>query len=217
VLTLYQAEWCPYSSAVREVLTELGLDFVARQVEPEPEQRATLLGLSGKSSIPVLETEDGELFRGAREIFRYLETREGWEYADEHRRQWIAHADARKSDAASRILKRFRVDRPGPPVTAGPDEAEVVNVPDESRYELRLGDRRLGYARTTATTTPSRSPTRRSTPFARGAASAPASCAGRSRMRARTASGSCRSARSWPRSCAGTPSTSRARFRSPHA
>jgi hypothetical protein len=146
VLTLYQAEWCPYSSAVREVLTELGLDFVARQVEPEPEQRATLLELSGKGSIPVLQTEDGELFRGAREIFSYLEAREGWKYADEHRRQWIAHADARKSDAASRILKRFRVDRPGPPVTAEPDEAEVVNVPDESRYELRLGDRRLGYA-----------------------------------------------------------------------
>ena len=30
MLTLYQAEWCPFSSAVREILTELGLDFVAR-------------------------------------------------------------------------------------------------------------------------------------------------------------------------------------------
>jgi len=28
MLTLYQAEWCPFSSAVREILTELGLDFV---------------------------------------------------------------------------------------------------------------------------------------------------------------------------------------------
>ena len=43
MLTLYQAEWCPFSSAVREVLTELGLDFVARQVEPWPEQRTALL------------------------------------------------------------------------------------------------------------------------------------------------------------------------------
>ena len=33
VLTLYQAEWCPFSSAVREVLTELGIDFLARQVD----------------------------------------------------------------------------------------------------------------------------------------------------------------------------------------
>jgi uncharacterized protein len=146
MLTLYQAEWCPYSSAVREVLTELGIDFVARQVEPEPEQRETLRALSGKSSIPVLQTDDGGIFIGAREIFKYLETREAWQYADEHREQWIAHRDARESDAAGRLLKRFRRDRPGPPVSAEPDEAEVVNVPDESRYELRLGDRRLGLA-----------------------------------------------------------------------
>jgi len=33
-LTLYQSEWCPFSSAVREVLTELGIDAVMRQVEP---------------------------------------------------------------------------------------------------------------------------------------------------------------------------------------
>jgi len=26
ILTLYQAEWCPFSSAVREALTELGID-----------------------------------------------------------------------------------------------------------------------------------------------------------------------------------------------
>ena len=41
-VTLYQAEWCPFSSAVREVLTELGLDFVARQVEPWPKERNEL-------------------------------------------------------------------------------------------------------------------------------------------------------------------------------
>jgi len=28
VLTLYQTEWCPFSSAVREVLTELGLSLI---------------------------------------------------------------------------------------------------------------------------------------------------------------------------------------------
>jgi uncharacterized protein len=146
MLTLYQAEWCPYSSAVREVLTELGIDFVARQVEPHPEQRATLHALTGKSTIPVLQTDDGQIFIGAREIFKHLETHEAWQYADEHREQWNAHRDARESDAAGRLLKRFRRDRPGPPVSAEPDQAEVVNVPGESRYELRLGDRRLGLA-----------------------------------------------------------------------
>ena len=41
-IILYQTEWCPFSSAVREVLTELGLDAVIRQVEPWPEQRDQL-------------------------------------------------------------------------------------------------------------------------------------------------------------------------------
>ncbi len=146
MLTLYQVEWCPYSSAVREVLTELGLDFVVRQVEPEPEQRERLRALAGTDGIPVLETEEGELFRGTREIFRYLETREPWQYADVHRQRFLDHADARKSDGMARIVARFRHDEPGPKVDAAPVEAVVVDVPEESRYELRLGDRRIGLA-----------------------------------------------------------------------
>ena len=118
MLTLYQAEWCPYSSAVREVLTELGVDFVARQVEPEPEQRESLRALAGTDMIPVLETEDGELFRGTREIFRYLETLEPWEHADAHRQRFLDHADARKSDGMAKIVARFRHDQPGPAVEA---------------------------------------------------------------------------------------------------
>jgi uncharacterized protein len=145
-LTLYQVEWCPYSSAVREVLTELGVDFVARQVEPEPEQRERLRALAGTDMIPVLETEAGELFRGTREIFRYLETLEPWEHADAHRQRFLDHADARKSDGMAKIVARFRHDLPGPSVEAAPAEAVVVDVPEESRYELRLGDRRIGHA-----------------------------------------------------------------------
>jgi uncharacterized protein len=145
-LTLYQVEWCPYSSAVREVLTELGVDFVARQVEPEPEQRERLRALAGTDMIPVLETEAGELFRGTREIFRYLETLEPWEHADAHRQRFLDHADARKSDGMAKIVARFRHDEPGPAVEAAPAKAVVVDVPEESRYELRLGDRRIGHA-----------------------------------------------------------------------
>jgi len=62
---LYQTEWCPFSSAVREVLTELGTDFVARQVEPWPSERHGLQDLAGSDEIPVLETEDGYLFESA--------------------------------------------------------------------------------------------------------------------------------------------------------
>jgi len=146
VLTLYQAEWCPYSSAVREVLTELGLDFVVRQVEPEPGDRATLRALTGGDSIPVLETEHGEILRGTRAIFRYLETRDPWLYAEAHRRQFLAHAYTREADVVGRLVTRLRYDRPGEDVAEGPEEAQVVHVPEESRYELRLGERRIGFA-----------------------------------------------------------------------
>jgi predicted GNAT family acetyltransferase/glutaredoxin len=146
VLTLYQAEWCPYSSAVREVLTELGLDFVVRQVEPEPDDRAALRELAGDDSIPVLQTEDGELHRGTRAIFRYLESQPAWEHAEGHRRRFREHADARESDAMGKLVERFGRDRPGEPVVAEPADAEVVDRPELSRYELRLGDRRVGLA-----------------------------------------------------------------------
>ena len=76
MLTLYQTEWCPFSSAVREVLTELGLDFVARQVEPWPSERTELREVAGADLIPVLETEDGSFYRGTRAIFAYLRERD---------------------------------------------------------------------------------------------------------------------------------------------
>jgi glutaredoxin len=37
MLTLYQAEWCPYSSRVRQRFTELGVTFAA---VPVPAERA---------------------------------------------------------------------------------------------------------------------------------------------------------------------------------
>jgi glutathione S-transferase len=75
-LTLYQTEWCPFSSAVREVLTELGLDFVVRQVEPWPKDRTELKAIADTDQIPVLRIEDGRFFRGTREIFAHLRERD---------------------------------------------------------------------------------------------------------------------------------------------
>jgi hypothetical protein len=143
MLTLYQAEWCPFSSAVREILTELGLDFVARQVEPWPEQRRALAELTGSTRIPTLETADGRFFRGTRAIYGYLREQDPWAHADEHRRRFLDHRAAREADAAGQLVDYFR-----PPeeaaVAASPGEAEVVDVPEKSRYELRLGDRMVG-------------------------------------------------------------------------
>jgi uncharacterized protein len=146
LVTLYQAEWCPFSSAVREVLTELGIDAVIRQVEPWPEQRHRLRGLAGTDHIPVLQAEDGQILRGTREIFDYLQDRAPWQFADAHRRRFQDHRDARESDVASQLLERFRgsvdLEPVKPPGT--PEDAEVVNVPSANRYELLLDGRRIG-------------------------------------------------------------------------
>jgi glutathione S-transferase len=75
VLTLYQAEWCPYSARVRMRLTELGLPFVAKQVEPEKEDRDELRAVSGGDSIPTLVAEGGDAVAGDDEIVAWLNAR----------------------------------------------------------------------------------------------------------------------------------------------
>ena len=146
MLTLYQAEWCPFSSAVREVLTELGVDYVAKQVEPWPEDRAELRDATGRDQIPSLVTDDGTVYIGTRRIFDYLETLPGGKDAAAHRRRFAEHRDAREDDVPGRLVARFGEDRAGDAPGASPDEATVVHVPDKQRYELRLGDRVIGHA-----------------------------------------------------------------------
>jgi len=145
LVTLYQAEWCPFSSAVREVLTELGIDAVIRQVEPWPEQRNELRQLAGTDQIPVLQAEDGQLYRGIHEIFAHLRERQAWEHAADHRRRFRDHQAARESDATGRLLKQFSASDldPGEPQST-PDQATIVDVPEEHRYELLLDGRRIG-------------------------------------------------------------------------
>jgi glutaredoxin 3 len=72
MLELYQAEWCPHSHRVRERLTELGLDFVARQVAPDPDQRDAMEQATGSRSIPTLV--DGErVVQGDDDILAHLD------------------------------------------------------------------------------------------------------------------------------------------------
>jgi predicted GNAT family acetyltransferase/glutaredoxin len=146
--TLYQAEWCPFSSAVREVLTELGVDFVARQVEPWPEERSRLRALAGSDRTPVFETADGRFYRGTREIFAYLRELEPWQFAAAHRRRFADHRDARASDAPGQLIEYFRGtdELEAAAEATSPAEAEVVDVPEKSRYELRLDGRLIGLA-----------------------------------------------------------------------
>jgi predicted GNAT family acetyltransferase/glutaredoxin len=143
-LTLYQTEWCPFSSAVREVLTELGLDFVARQVEPWPKDRTELKAIADTDQIPVLRTEDGRLFRGTREIFAHLQEREPSRDAAGHRRRFAAHRDARESDVPGQLLEYFDGTDELAAAEGTVSDAEVADVPEASRYELRLGGRLIG-------------------------------------------------------------------------
>ena len=75
MLELWQTEWCPASRRVRERLTELGVDYLARQVSVEREQRAALVHLTGADTIPALILENGDAVIGETEIRAYLD---GW-------------------------------------------------------------------------------------------------------------------------------------------
>lgn len=72
VLELFQAEWCPASHRVRQRLTELGLDYVIRQVPVELDERAALRAATGAETIPVLRLENGSAVAGERHILAYL-------------------------------------------------------------------------------------------------------------------------------------------------
>jgi glutaredoxin len=54
MVELWQAEWCPASRHVRQRLTELGIDYIARQVPIERDNRLLLRERTGNDSIPIL-------------------------------------------------------------------------------------------------------------------------------------------------------------------
>jgi glutathione S-transferase len=99
MLTLYQAEWCPFSSAVRQRLTELGIDFVVRQVEPFPGDRRVV------DQIPTLETPDGVRFTGTAPIFDYLRTLDSGPYERTHRERYAEHEHERREEKTAAILR----------------------------------------------------------------------------------------------------------------
>jgi glutathione S-transferase len=72
MLELFQAEWCPASRRVRQRLTELGLDYVNRQVPVERDERSALLEAAGADTIPVLLLENGSPVVGENNILAHL-------------------------------------------------------------------------------------------------------------------------------------------------
>ena len=73
MLELWQTEWCPGSRRVRQRLTELGVDYLIRQVPVEREQRDALLRATASGTIPALVFDNGEIAVGEDAIPRLLD------------------------------------------------------------------------------------------------------------------------------------------------
>ena len=94
-----------------------------------------------------MQTGDGQVLRGTREIFAHLRGREPWRFAAAHRRRFADHQEARESDAAGKLLEYFGDAgelESREPRAIPPGDAVVVNVPDAHRYELLLDGERIG-------------------------------------------------------------------------
>ena len=94
MIQVFQAEWCPYSAMLRERLTELGVDFVARQVAPTASERDGLVDATGQDTIPAVVLDDGEVLAGpTEEIIAAVEERfDPWQHEEGHIRQARAHS-----------------------------------------------------------------------------------------------------------------------------
>ena len=84
-MELWQAEWCPHSHKVRQRLTELGLDFTARQVAAEPDDRDDMKRRVGTNEIPVLVPDGGDPICGEDDILEHLQRYEERPDAPRHR------------------------------------------------------------------------------------------------------------------------------------
>ena len=73
MLELWQTEWLPGLTAPAQRLTELGVDYLIRQVPVEREQRHVLRAATGTETIPALTLEDGTVLLGEETIAGWLE------------------------------------------------------------------------------------------------------------------------------------------------
>lgn len=73
MVELFQTEWCPSSHRVRQRLTELGIDYINRQVPVDRDGRRRLRDATGADTIPVLLLEDGSVVVGEENIHALLD------------------------------------------------------------------------------------------------------------------------------------------------
>jgi glutathione S-transferase len=73
IYELWQTEWCPASGRIRQRLTELGIDYLARQVPVERDERTLLRVRTATDTIPVLVAPEGRVLVGESAISDYLD------------------------------------------------------------------------------------------------------------------------------------------------
>jgi glutathione S-transferase len=73
MLELFQTEWCPSSRRVRARLTELGVDYIVRQVPVDRGTRVALREAAHADTIPVLRLENGKAIVGEEAITGFLD------------------------------------------------------------------------------------------------------------------------------------------------
>ena len=74
MIELFQYEGCPDCGRVRQKLSEMMLDFVARQVPLDPAHRTRLELATGQHDVPALiDPEQGMIVTEADDIIDYLE------------------------------------------------------------------------------------------------------------------------------------------------
>ena len=71
---LWQTEWCPASRSVRQRLTELGIDYLSRQVPVDKDERVLLRERTSTETIPVLVVPREEPLVGEEAILAYLDS-----------------------------------------------------------------------------------------------------------------------------------------------
>ena len=73
---LWQTEWCPASRRVRQRLTELGIDYLTRQVPVARDERELLRERTGTDTIPVLVVPGAPPVVGEEAILAHLAVHE---------------------------------------------------------------------------------------------------------------------------------------------
>ena len=105
LLELFQTEWCPASARVRQRLTELGIDYVIRQVPVEREARAVLRATTGSDVVPVLRLENGSAIVGEDHILAFLGEHFAEPFEADAQRQKAAKARRRYLEEECKCLE----------------------------------------------------------------------------------------------------------------